>query len=95
MENKPIKQDFISSSETFPCGTKSLKWIKCVIDAIRVLHQKRGIQEMNVYQMIVLILGVVALLMLEYSYGIRLSFVLAVTGMTVVALLALMKIGKK
>lgn len=95
MENKLTKEGLIGSSETFLYDKKNLKRIKRVIEKFGVLLRKRGFEEMNVHQMITLALGMIALLMLDYSYGIRLPFVLGVTGITLAGFLALMNIGKR
>ena len=95
MENKFTKEDLISPPETSRHGKKSQGWIKHVIETVGVLLRKRGFQEMTVYQAVVLVLGMITLLVLEYIYGIRLSIILGGVGMTLSAFLAAMYLGKK
>ena len=95
MENKLTKEGVIRLSETFLHPTKSLQWIKHAIEIFGVFVGKRGFQEMNLYQIIALILGIITLLVLEHIYGIRLCIVVGVTGITLVVCFALMYIGKK
>ena len=95
MENKFTKEDLISSPETSRHGKKNQEWIKHVIETVGVLLRKRGFQEMTVYQEVVLVLGMITLLVLEYIYGIRLSIILGVVGITLPAFLAPMYLGKK
>ena len=95
MENKFTKEDLISPPETSRHGKKNQEWIKHVIETVGVLLRKRGFQEMSFYQTIVLILGMISLLAMEHIYGIRLSIILGVVGITLPAFLALMYLGKK
>lgn len=95
MEDKLTKEDVISSPETSLHGKKNLEWIKHVIGTFGVLLRKRGFQEMGVYQTIVLIVGMITLLVLEYIYGIRLSIVFGVIGVTLLAFFAPMSLGRK
>ena len=95
MENKFTKEDLISSPEKSRHGKKNQAWIKHMIETVGVLLRKRGFQEMSVYQAVVLVLGMITLLVLEYIYGIRLFIILGVVGITLSAFLALMYLGKK
>jgi len=94
MKNKSRKEHIVSSLETSAYGDRILKWINRVIGTLGLLEQKRGIDEMNIYQMIVLISGVVALLLLEYSYGIQLRYVFGVIGISLLLFFAFMNKGR-